>query len=416
MRLTKFLLKSAKVVGGKDDLSKNITLLTRAGYVSRLMSGVFSYLPMGFRVLTKIENIAREEMSNIGGQEALLPALQPREIWDATGRWDGVDVLFKLKGSGDRDLALGATHEEVAAPLGGEFIKSHRDLPRAFFQIQTKFRNEKRAKSGVLRCREFKMKDMYSFHASQEDLDEFYGKVIDAYKNIYRRCGILDKTILTYASGGIFSKYSHEFQTITPAGEDIIYKISNDIALNEEIIDDGEVLAEFNIKDKQSLKTEKTIEVGNIFKLGTKYADAFGVKYVAADGSQKTPVMGCYGLGITRLLGTVVECLGDEKGLLWPDEISPFDAHLVNLTSNGDDARKCDEIYEKLKERGIDVLYDDRDLGAGEKLNDADLFGIPHRLVASAKTLKENKIEHRRRGNEETRLLSLEETMNIFPI
>jgi prolyl-tRNA synthetase len=381
------------------------------------MSGVYSYLPMGLRVLTKIEAIAREEMNNLGAQEVLLPALQPREIWDITERWDKIDVLFKLKGHSDHDLALGATHEEVATPLMRGFISSYRDLPKSIFQIQTKFRNETRAKSGILRCREFKMKDMYSFHTTQEDLDSFYEKVILSYKKIYDRCGIGNKTILTYASGGAFSKYSHEFQTITPAGEDLVYKINNSLAINEEIIEDGKTLEEFNIKDKNLLDKEKTIEVGNIFKLGTKYSSAFGIKYNDRNGGENTPLMGCYGIGINRVMGAVVECLGDERGLVWPEEIAPFKFCLVSLVFTDDEISECDEIYEKLITFGYDVLYDDRrDIKAGEKLNDADLIGIPHRLVVSPKTLAEGKIEYKKRTEEEKRLLSLEEIFFRFPV
>jgi prolyl-tRNA synthetase len=413
MRLSNFLQKSVKTY--KEDLSKNAQLLIRAGFVNCLMSGVYSYLPMGLRVLTKISNIVREEMNKIGAQEILMPVLQPREIWDTTGRWDKVDVLFKLKGHGDKDLALGPTHEEVVSPLVGLFINSYKDFPKAVFQIQTKFRNEPRAKSGILRGREFLMKDMYSFHTSQEDLDEFYEKSIVAYKNVYNRCGIGDKTILTFASGGVFSKYSHEFQTITPAGEDFVYKVKDDLALNNEIIDDPEVLKEFNIKDKNLLKTEKTIEVGNIFKLGTKFTSAFNVKYNDRDGSEKIPPMGCYGIGISRVMGAVVECLGDEKGLVWPEEIAPFKAHLVGLSFKEDEVAKCDEIYDKLLKAGIDVLYDDRrETSAGEKLNDADLFGIPHRLVVSSKTLTEGKVEYRKRNDDRTQLMKLEEIIEML--
>jgi prolyl-tRNA synthetase len=415
MRLSGFLQKSIKTY--REDLSKNASLLVKAGFVDCLMSGVYSYLPMGLRVLTKIEAITREEINNLGAQEVLLPALQPREIWDATGRWDKIDVLFKLKGHGDRDLVLGATHEEVATPLMRGFINSYRDLPKSIFQIQTKFRNETRAKSGILRCREFKMKDMYSFHATQEDLDNFYEKVILCYKRIYDRCGIGDKTILTYASGGAFSKYSHEFQTITPAGEDVIYKISDNLALNEEIIGDKGVLEEFNIKNKNLLNTEKTIEVGNIFKLGIKYSSAFGIRYNDKDGNENTPLMGCYGIGVNRVMGAVAECLGDDYGLVWPEEIAPFKFHLVSLVFTDDEISKCDEIYEKLMSFGCDTLYDDRrDVKAGEKLNDADLMGIPHRLIVSAKTLAEGKIEYKKRTEKEKRLLSLEEFFSMFSI
>ena len=258
------------------------------------------------------------------------------------------------------------------------------------------------------------MKDMYSFHTTKEDLDKYYEKVIVAYKNVFDRCGIGDRTILTYASGGAFSKYSHEFQTITNSGEDKIYKINNKLALNEEIIDDEEVLKEFNIKDKNDLETAKTIETGNIFKLGTKYADAFKFKFTDKDGKMQNPIMGCYGIGITRLMGTIVECLADDKGLVWPDEVAPFKIHLISLGLKDENLAKCDEIYNKLISLGFDVLYDDRNVGNGEKLGDSDLIGIPHRLVVSQKTLAENKIEYKSRRGSDSKLLNLEEILNLL--
>ena len=413
MKLTQLVQKSIKTDPDKEDLSKNARLLTKAGYVNCLTSGVYTYLPLGLRVLRKVEDIVRDEMNKLGAQEVLMPILTPKDIWEKTGRWGGIDVLFKLKGHGDKDYALGATHEEVAAPLMMNYMTSYKDFPKAIYQIQSKFRNEARAKSGVLRGKEFRMKDLYSFHTNQKDLDEFYDRAIITYKKIYERCGIGDKTILTCASGGIFSKYSHEFQTITPAGEDIIYKVRDDLAINDEIIDDASVREEFGIKDKNDLKTEKTIEVGNIFKLGTKYSAPFGFKYNDANGQQQTPIMGCYGIGTTRLMGAVVECLGDDKGLVWPEELTPFKIHLVGLTFKEEEIAKCNEIYESFLKAGFDVLYDDRiDIKAGEKLNDADLIGIPHRVVVSSKTLAQDKVEYKHRTSQQAELLSLEELIN----
>lgn len=414
MRLSQFLYKSIKSNSNKEDVSKNSQLLVKAGFVNCLMSGVYSYLPMGLRVLEKIKNIVREEMNKIGGQELLMPTLTPKSIWETTGRINTIDVLFNLKGCNDKELILTPTHEEVITPLIQNFVNSYKDLPLSVYQIQTKFRNELRAKSGILRGREFIMKDMYSFHTTKEDLDKYYEKVIVAYKNVFDRCGIGDRTILTYASGGAFSKYSHEFQTITNSGEDKIYKINNKLALNEEIIDDEEVLKEFNIKDKNDLETAKTIETGNIFKLGTKYADAFKFKFTDKDGKMQNPIMGCYGIGITRLMGTIVECLADDKGLVWPDEVAPFKIHLISLGLKDENLAKCDAIYNKLISLGFDVLYDDRNVGNGEKLGDSDLIGIPHRLVVSQKTLAENKIEYKNRRESDSKLLSLEETLNLL--
>ncbi|MCB1558237.1 MAG: prolyl-tRNA synthetase [Alphaproteobacteria bacterium] len=402
MKLSALVTKTAKE-SSKADVSRNAQLLIRAGFVDQLMAGVYSYLPLGLKVLSNIERIVREEMEVLGAQEILMPALQPREIWDQTERWDKVDVLFKLKGAGDRDLALGPTHEEVVTPLMGRFIQSYRDLPKAVYQIQTKFRNEPRAKSGLLRGREFRMKDMYSFHTDQADLDQFYELAIEAYKNVYRRCGLGDLTLVTYASGGVFSKYSHEFQTITPYGEDIVYRLPDtDIAINKEIIEDKEALAEIipNYKDgdEKSLEEMKAIEVGNIFKLGSRFTDAFGINYADAEGQQGKIVMGCYGIGPSRVMGTIAEVLSDDKGLVWPDEVAPYHVHLVSLCRDEADISKCNEIYDTLQKMGISVLYDDRSgIQAGAKLGDADLIGLPRRVVVSSRTLAENSVEFKAR-------------------
>lgn len=406
MRQSNLFQKTSKDVN-KSDVSKNAQLLTKAGYVNQLMAGVYSFLPLGLRVLNKIENIIREEMNNIGSQEILMPALQPREIWDQTGRWDKIDVLYKLKGAGDRDLALGPTHEEVVAPLAATLINSYKDLPISAYQVQTKFRNEARAKSGLLRGREFRMKDMYSFHTSQEDLDGFYERATQAYLNVYQRCGLGDITKVTYATGGVFSKYSHEFQTITESGEDIIYLVpGTGQAINKEIIEDESALKEIvpNYKkgDEKNFTQAKAIEVGNIFKLGVKFTEACNVRYTDKDGVQKTPVMGCYGIGPSRLMGTVAECLSDEKGLVWPEEIAPFRVHLISLVHDDADVAKCEEIYRDLQQNGVDVLYDDRsDVRAGAKLADSDLLGIPTRIVVSKKTLADDSVEWKKRTEQE---------------
>ncbi|OIN87927.1 MAG: hypothetical protein AUJ12_00160 [Alphaproteobacteria bacterium CG1_02_46_17] len=419
MRLSTLSTKTVKDVS-KSDVSRNAQLLTQAGFIDQLMAGVYSYLPLGVKVLSNIENIIRQEMDALGAQEILMPALQPREIWDQTERWDKIDVLFKLKGSGDRDLALGPTHEEVVTPLMGRFIQSYRDLPKFVYQIQTKFRNEPRAKSGLLRGREFRMKDMYSFNTNQQGLDNFYELAIEAYKNVYRRCGLGDLTLLTYASGGIFSKYSHEFQTITPYGEDIIYRIpGTDIAINKEIIDDREALAgiipNYKEGDEKNLEELKAIEVGNIFKLGTRFSDAFNVKFTDEDGKQGTVHMGCYGIGPSRIMGTIAEVLSDDKGLVWPDEVAPYHVHLVSLCRDESDISRCEEIYAKLKSMGISVLYDDRQsVQAGAKLGDADLMGMPRRVVVGAKTLAEDSVEFRARNDKNTVITPLETFYSVL--
>jgi prolyl-tRNA synthetase len=419
MRISNLFTRTARE-SSQSDVSRNARLLTRAGYIDQLMAGVYSFLPLGLRVLNRIETVVREEMDRIGGQEILMPALQPREIWDQTGRWDKVDVLFKLKGAGDRDFALGPTHEEAVTPLVTSFIRSYRDLPRAVYQIQTKFRNEPRAKSGLLRGREFRMKDMYSFHADEASLDEFYQKAIVAYQNIYRRCGIGARTLLTYASGGIFSKYSHEFQTVTPYGEDVIYRIpGTDIAINKEIIGDESVLAElmpgYKAGDEARLEELKAIEVGNIFKLGSRFTDAFSAHYTDRAGMQQKILMGCYGLGPSRLMGAITECLADEKGLLWPKEVAPYHLHLVSLVRESAAIVQCDQIYHRLVAQGIDVLYDDRQgLQAGEKLADADLIGIADRIVVSRKTLAAGGVEWKARLSDQSAVITLEKLGEIL--
>lgn len=419
MRFSQLVSRTLKHVD-QSDVSINAQLLQKAGYVNKLMAGVYSYLPLGMKVLGNIENIIREEMNAIGGQEILMPALQPKDVWDTTGRWDAIDVLFKLKGAGDRDLALGPTHEEVVTPLVGSFIKSYRDLPQAVYQIQTKFRNEARAKSGLLRGREFRMKDLYSFHTTQADLDAYYERATQAYKNVYRRCGLGDITMFTYASGGAFSKYSHEFQTLTDSGEDIVYCIpGTDIAINKEIVDDAEAMASIRaahgVGPEVKLEERKAIEVGNIFKLGTRFSDACGVKFTDADGQQKSAIMGCYGIGPSRVMGTIAECLSDDKGLVWPAEVAPFKVHLVSLAKNEEEAKACDKVYADLQAAGVTVLYDDRpDARAGEKLADAELLGMPHRILVSAKTLAEGKVEYKARQGEAAQLEKLDNLMKLF--
>jgi len=382
----------------KEDVSVNAQLLVRAGFVDKLFAGVYSYLPLGVRVLAKIEQIIREEMTRIGSQEVLMPALQPREIWETTKRWD-MEVLFRLKGDGDRDLALGPTHEEVVTPLVGRFIQSYKDLPASVFQIQTKFRNEPRAKSGVLRGREFRMKDMYSFHIDQADMDAYYERAKEAYTRVFDRCGLGAQTFLTFASGGPFSKYSHEYQTITPFGEDTIHLWrEKGIAVNREIADEVRDTPEW--KGAQ-LEEVKAIEVGNIFQLGTRFSDACGISVQDAQGTKRPVLMGCYGIGSTRLLGTIVEVHHDERGMRWPEEVAPFDVHLVSLARSDAERSAVERLVQELDARGVDVLVDDRDVSAGQKFADSDLIGIPVRAVVSAKTLAAGSVEVKRRVSPE---------------
>ncbi|MDD3292904.1 MAG: His/Gly/Thr/Pro-type tRNA ligase C-terminal domain-containing protein [Candidatus Pacebacteria bacterium] len=370
----------------KDEKSLNAQLLIRAGFIDKLSSGVYTFLPLGLKVVKNIEKIVRQEMDSIGAQEILMPSLHPKENWEITGRW-GVKEMFKIK---DEEMGLGWTHEEIITPLMKKHILSSKDLPKYVYQIQAKFRNEPRAKSGLLRGREFLMKDLYSFHETEKDLDDYYEKVKEAYFKVYERCKL--KTYLTLASGGTFSEYSHEFQAITSAGEDIIYICENcGLAINKEIKKD--VCPNCN-NDK--FKEEKAIEVGNIFKLKTKYSEPF---------QMKNTLMGCYGLGITRLMGSIVETYNDEKGIIWPNNVAPFSIHLIDL----ENSKKAEEIYEILQNQNYEVLYDDRtEKTAGEKFNDCDLIGTPLRIVVSKKT-GEDMVEIKKRGEDQTQLINIKE-------
>ncbi|PLX27442.1 prolyl-tRNA synthetase [Candidatus Parcubacteria bacterium] len=390
----------------KDETSLNAQLLIKAGFIDKLMAGVYTMLPLGYRVYKKIEQIIREEMNALGGQEMYMPTIQPKANWDLTGRWDEMDVLFKMNLSDvKRQVALGPTHEEVVSPLVKKYINSYKDLPFSVYHIQNKFRNEKRAKSGILRGREFMMKDLYSFHESQNDLDKYYEQVSVAYENVFKRVGIGNETYKTYASGGTFSKYSHEFQTLTDAGEDYIYICDKcRVAINKEILADQ--------KNKcpecgnSELREEKAVEVGNIFKLGNKFSAPFELQYTDESGEKKDVIMGCYGIGLQRLMGTVVEVCNDENSIIWPESVAPFKVHLISIKKNNE----AEMIYNDLVESGVEVLYDDReDVGVGAKFADADLIGCPIRLVVSEKTLKEKSVEFKRRDSEEVRNIKIDE-------
>jgi len=387
-----FLFTKTRRDAPKDELSKNAQLLIRAGYVHKEMAGVYSYLPLGLRVLNNIVGIIREEMNELGGQELIMSSLQNPDIWKKTDRWEQ-DVWFKTSLNAGGEVGFGWTQEEAVTRIASQHVSSYRDLPFATYQIQTKFRNEERAKSGIMRGREFLMKDLYSFHADQKDLDEFYEKAKDAYVRIFSRIGIGEKTFITFASGGDFSKYSHEFQTLSDAGEDTIY-LSHEkgIAINSEVLKD-EVLADLGLT-RDELEEHKAIEVGNIFKLGTRFSKPLGLSFKDGSGKEFPVIMGCYGIGPTRLMGTVVETLADEKGIVWPESIAPFKVHLVSLSGTDENIRLyADSLYEDMKKRGIDVLYDDRDVRAGEKFADSELLGIPYRIIIGKDAVAGNGIE-----------------------
>jgi prolyl-tRNA synthetase len=398
MRYSQLFAKTQKT-DPKEEVSANARLLMKAGYIDKLMAGSFSLLPLGRRVERKIEQIVREEMDKTGAQEVLMPLLHPKDIWNETGRWDSAsEVMYKFE-KNDREYALSFTHEEIVMDLIRKHISSYKDLPVIVYHFSTKFRDELRAKSGILRGREFLMKDLYSAHATEQGMWEYYWKVADAYIKAYKRMGL--NAIITEAAGGVFTEsHTHEFQIASEVGEDTIYMADGwKYAKNDEVITDED-------KKATGLKTIKSIEAGNIFPFGTKkYADQMGGFYTDKDGQRKPVWFASYGIGITRMMGILVEVLHDDRGIVWPEAVAPYQVHLVGLNA------KADDVYKALHEQGIEVLYDDReDVGAGQKFADADLIGIPVRLVVSNKT--GDQIELKRRSEEKTELLSLDEVLN----
>jgi len=410
MRQSKLFTK-ARREAPKDEESKNAQLLIRAGYIHKEMAGVYAYLPLGLRTLNKIVQVIREEMDAIGGQEVSMTALQNPEIWKATDRWDDgkVDNWFKTKLKNGSEIGLGFTHEEAMTNMMRPFTSSYRDLPKYIYQFQVKFRNETRAKSGIMRGREFVMKDLYSFSRSQEELDAFYEEVAAAYSRIFERSGIGARTYKTFASGGVFSKYSHEYQTICDAGEDIIYiDEEKRIAINKEVYVD-EVIADLGL-DKSRLVEKKSIEVGNIFKLGTKFSESLNLTFKDESGVMSPVVMGSYGIGPGRLMGTIVELLSDDKGLVWPEAVAPFRVHLLSLGAD----EKAEEVYRMLSDAGIEVLFDDRDMRAGEKFAESDLLGIPYRVVIGRKSLETGEAEVKKRTSADIEMVKIENLVGYF--
>ena len=393
----------------KDETSINAQLLERGGFVYKNSTGVYSYLPLGWKVLEKIANIIREEMNAIGGQEMFMPALVDKKYLDATGRWD-VPVGFEAKGKNEKtaNFVMGWTHEEVITAIAKRYINSYKDLPLSAYQIQTKFRNEPRAKSGLLRGREFMMKDLYRFHSSEADLFDYYEKVKKAYFKIFERCGL--KSIYTIAAGGDFtSSNTHEFQVVSPVGEDAILVCSKcEYSENKEIskLQDGDKCPKCGGK----IISENAIEVGNIFPLGTKYSSAFNLQFTNSEGNKEYVTMGSYGIGLGRVIGTAVEIHHDNAGIIWPDEIAPFKIHLLEIPAKGDDSvkKQAEKIYKNLIDKGIEILYDNRDdKTAGEKFADADLIGIPWRAVVSQKTIAEDSVELKRRDQKDSKLVKI---------
>ncbi len=395
MRLSHNFTKTSKTVPG-DELAKNAQLLIKAGYIYKVMAGVYAYTPLGLRVLEKIKQIVREEMAKIGGQELMMTTLQAKAPWQETTRWDDkvVDIWFKTKLQDETELGLAWSHEEAILAMMRQYVKSYKDLPIKVYQFQTKLRNELRAKSGIMRGREFVMKDMYSLHRSAEDLDRFYQQVIEAYKRCFDRLGIGDDTYVTFASGGAFTKFSHEFQTICPTGEDTLYlDRQQNIAVNEEVLDDA--TSELKL-DKSKLETVKSAEVGNIFNFGTEKCQQMKVNFTDKDGREKPAYLGSYGIGISRVMGVIVEKMADDKGLVWPLNIAPAQVYLIGIGESS--VAKADKIYQDLAKAGVEVLYDDRDERPGVKFADAELIGIPYRVTVSERNGDKLEILDRKTG------------------
>lgn len=408
MRYSQLFGKTTKDTPHDAD-SANASLLTQGGFINQVTAGVYTYLPLGLRVLTKIKAIVRDEMNKLGAQEVLMPALHPKALYDATERWDKIDVMFKLEGAGGKEYGLSSTAEEVITPLVKAYAHSYRDFPVALYQIQDKFRNEPRAKSGLLRGREFSMKDLYSFHLTEADFLDFYEKAKAAYLSVYRRCGL--NAIVAAASGGVFTnKHSHEFQVPTPAGEDKIY-IDRETgeAMNKEIV------PETDYQNEKKYEIVKSIEVGNIFPLECRFSNAFELKAQGEDGKLMDIIMGCYGIGPSRVMGSIVEVHHDDRGMIWPKSVAPYHVHLVSLTGkdasvNAQIEEAASELVEKLEGAGVEVLWDDREgVSAGEKFADADLIGTPLRLVVSQKSLAEGSTEWKERHEQDARLVKLED-------
>lgn len=405
------LFGKARKTAPHDADSVNARLLVQGGFIHQMMAGVFSYLPLGMAVLGNIKEIIRQEMDGIGAQEMLMPALQSRELWSETGRWDKLaDIMYQFESRG-KEVGLAATHEEPIVEIVRHYVSSYKDLPLYLYQIQDKFRDEPRAKSGLLRGREFSMKDLYTFHTDEEDLKDYYLKAIEAYKRIFERCGL--EAIVTEASGGDFTdEFSHEFQVITPSGEDTIYYCpSCGWCQNKEI-------AKVKAGDKcpgcgKKVEEHRSIEVGNIFKLGTRYSKGMKLQYTDSQGKKKDVIMGCYGIGPSRVMGAVVEVYNDKDGIVWPKEVAPYQVHIVTINAKDESINfkvmsAGSNLYDQLDEAGIDVLWDDRDdASPGEKLKDADFLGMPLRIVISEKTLKDNAVEWKYRGEKETQMVNL---------
>lgn len=405
-------VKTLKTAPSNADTA-NHRLLVQAGFVRQVMAGVYTYLPLGLRVLNKISNIVREEMDGIGSQEVLMPLLHPSALWKQTSGWDKIDVLFKVKSRTDKEYALAQSNEETVTPLAKEWIHSAKDMPLAIYHINWKFRDELRSKSGIMRGREFLMKDLYSFHATQADFDSFYAKAKEAYLRVYKRLGLVAK--VTEASGGAFTeKVSYEFEVLTDAGEaPILYCDQCDYCVNVDDIKTYKEGDDCPLCKKDKLKPAMASEVGNVFDLGQKYSKAFELTFTDSDGKKQYPIMGCYGIGISRTMGVIVEKFNDERGILWPASVAPYSVHLASLNTNDESViKQADEMYVQLTKAGVEVLYDDRtDVGAGQKLAEADMIGCPIRAVVSSKT--GTQIEVKQRAQQDAVLMDTQRVITL---
>jgi prolyl-tRNA synthetase len=415
MRQSKLFTKTKKE-SPADEISKNAEFLVRGGFVHKEMAGVYSYLPLGLRVIKKIENIIREEMNAIGGVEMKTSMLQNKEVWEKSNRWSDevVDNWFKTKLKNGGEVGLSWTNEEAYTNILKQYVSSYKDLPVYAYDFKDILRNEPRSKSGILRGREFYWKALYSFSKDEAEHNAFYEKIKTAYQNVFKRVGIGHLTYLCFASGGNFSKYSHEFQTITPAGEDTIY-IDEDsaVAINKEVFND-EVLKNLKLK-KSKLVEHKAIEVGNIFTLGDRFSKPFDLTYQTKKGEKKTVFMGSYGIGLSRLMGAIVEALADDKGIIWPEAVAPFAVHLLSLGDDKKVLKEADKVHENLLRAGIEVLFDDRPgLSAGEKFADADLLGMPYRAVVSERSIQDGGIEVKKRTEEKGEIINVEELVKLL--
>ncbi|MCE7936897.1 prolyl-tRNA synthetase [Candidatus Saccharibacteria bacterium CPR2] len=411
MRLSKLFTKTRKEIPA-DEVAKNARLLIQAGYIYKEMAGVYALLPLGLRVVEKIKSIIREEMNNLGCQELLMTSLQRKELWERTDRWDDkeVDVWFKSKLKNNKEVGFGWSHEEPISEMMRGYLKSYKDLPANVYQFQTKLRNETRAKSGIMRGREFVMKDLYSYSVSEAEHDKFYNSVIDAYLRVFKNVGLGKKTFLTFASGGAFTEFSHEFQTLTEAGEDTIYlDRSKKIAINEEVLRD-DVLKKVGLK-RSDLEKVRASEVGNIFSFGSVKSEQLNLYFSDKKGQKKPVILGSYGIGVTRLMGVIVECFADDGGIVWPKSVAPAQVHIAALHGG---EKESENLYVELQNNNVETIIDDREISPGEKLNDADMLGIPMRVVVSSKSLENGGFEIKKRTEKETKIVNKKELLQML--